>query len=123
VRLLLACLAVGLVIGAGCVADTRPDPETCTRPAVTLDARLTEEALEPSSLDVCRGQVVTLHIAAEREGFIHIHGYDEQAAEVRPGETVALQFVADSSGQFPIELHTNDETEGRELGIFTVHEP
>jgi hypothetical protein len=123
VRLLPACLAVGLVIGAGCVADTRPAPEICARPAVTLDAALTEDALEPSRLDVCRGQMVTLRIAAESEGFIHIHGYDEQAAEVRPGETAVLQFVADSSGQFPIELHTNDETEGRELGIFTVHEP
>ena len=122
-HLLVACLTVSLVLGTSCVADTRPDPETCAQPAVTLDARLTNDALEPSSLEVCRDQVVTLHVAAEREGVLHIHGYDEQAAELRPGETIQFQFVADHSGQFVIELHTNEETQGSELGVFTVHEP
>jgi hypothetical protein len=116
-------LAAILALGMGCVADTRPDPETCAQPAVTLDARVTDAGLQPSSLDVCRDQVVTLRITAEREGVVHIHGYDEQAAELRPEEPVVFQFVADHSGQFRIELHTDEETEGVALGVFTVHEP
>lgn len=121
--LLLAFLAVSLALITGCIADTRPDTEICAQAAVTLDARLTDERLEPSNLDVCRGQVVTLRVAAERDGFLHIHGYDEQAAELLPGETVVFQFVVERSGQFPIEVHTNEATQGTELGVFTVHEP
>jgi hypothetical protein len=108
---------------SACVADTRPPPELCAQPSLTLDATLAETGLAPQNLDVCRGQVVTLTIASERDGVIHIHGYDEQAAEVAPDEAVTFQFVAERSGQFVIELHTQEATAGTEIGILTVHEP
>jgi hypothetical protein len=95
----------------------------CSQPATTLEASLTDAGLEPSNLDVCREQVVTLTIASEREGFVHIHGYDEQSAEVLPGEAVSFQFIAERSGEFPIEVHVHGESAGVDVGVFTVHEP
>jgi hypothetical protein len=116
-------LVIGLILVTACVAETRPPPDACGAAAATVEARLADAGLEPSRFDVCRGQVVTLTLASERDGVIHIHGYDEQAAEVAPGESVTFQFVAERSGQFVIELHTQEATAGTELGVFTVHEP
>jgi hypothetical protein len=116
-------MVLAVATASGCVADTRPSPAVCSQPAITVDATLTDAGLEPPNLDVCRGQVLKLAIASEREGFVHIHGYDEQSVEIRPGETVSLQFAAERSGEFPIELHTRGESAGIHVGVFTVHEP
>jgi hypothetical protein len=116
-------LLIGLLFVTACIADTRPPADVCAQPSVTMDATLTDAGLDPQNLDVCRDQVVTLNVTSEVDGFVHIHGYDEQSAEVTPGATLSLQFVADRSGQFVVELHTQDATAGAEVGVFTVHEP
>jgi hypothetical protein len=107
-----------------CVAESRPDAEACAAPSIELSLRLTAAGLTPAP-DVCRDQEVTLRIASEVDGFIHIHGYDEAvpATEVVAGEELELTFTADEEGQYPIELHPADEPEGIDVGIFTVHEP
>lgn len=112
-------LAAGL---AACVEDSRPS--SCEGPA-TIDAALSAEALSPPDPAVCRGQEVTLRVASEINGVIHLHGYDDQvpATPVTAGETLELRFTAGRSGQFPIELHPEQDPRGHEVGIFTVHEP
>ncbi|MGH2429154.1 MAG: hypothetical protein ACRDGV_09800 [Candidatus Limnocylindria bacterium] len=118
-------LVVLTLTSVACVADNRPDPQACGQASVALDLRLAEGTLEPNDPAVCRGQEVTLTIDVEQDGVFHIHGYDEEvsATEVRAGEATTFEFRASRSGQFPIELHTDDEPEGVPLGIFTVHEP
>lgn len=113
------------VLLIGCVTDSRPDAEACSAPSVELSLRLATDALTPADPAVCRDQEVTLRIASEVDGFIHIHGYDDAvpATEVVAGEELELAFTADQSGQFPIELHPADAPEGIDVGIFTVHEP
>ena len=37
-------------------------------------------------------------------------------------EEVTLEFIADRSSQYPIELHASDDPQGVTIGIFTVHE-
>jgi hypothetical protein len=110
---------------AACVSDTGPDAESCDAPSIELELTLTADALTPSDPAVCRDQDVTLRIASDVDGFIHIHGYDEAvpATEVVAGEELELAFTADRSGQFPIELHPADDPEGIDVGVFTVHEP
>jgi hypothetical protein len=116
-------VVLATVLGA-CVSDSRPNASACAAPAIVLDLRLTTTDLTPAP-SVCRGQEVTLRIASEVDGFIHIHGYDEAvpATEVVAGEELELTFTADEEGQYPIELHPADEPEGIDVGIFTVHEP
>jgi hypothetical protein len=119
---MLVALALGL---AGCVSDSGPDPVACDAESIELELRLTADALTPENPSVCRDQEVTLRIASEVDGFIHIHGYDEivPATEVTDGETLELTFQAERDGQFHIELHPAAAPEGVEVGIFTVNEP
>ena len=118
----LALLLGGLL--AACVSDSRPNASACASASVELELRLSATELAPAP-SVCRDQDVTLRIASEVDGLIHIHGYDEavSATEVAAGETLELTFRAERSGQFPIELHPAEDPEGIEVGIFTVHEP
>jgi hypothetical protein len=121
-RTLGTLLLMALLVA--CVADTRPDAEACRAPSTELSLRLTAEELTPAPA-VCRDQDVTLRIASDVDGFIHIHGYDDAvpATEVVAGEELVLTFTADEEGQYPIELHPADDPEGMDVGIFTVHEP
>lgn len=118
-------LAAGLVVAAitGCVADTLP--EACDEPSITLELELTIDSLTPGAPAVCRDQRVSLVIASTVDGVVHIHGYDAvvPASAVNAGEELRLSFIAERSGQFPIELHPADDPIGVSIGVFTVHEP
>jgi len=119
---LLTLLSVGVV---ACVEDTSPDDELCAAPSIQLELVLEADALTPADPSVCRGQTVRLTVMSQVDGVFHVHGYDEElpAAAVRAGEEVVLDFVAERSGQFPIELHADDDPRGVAVGILTVHEP
>ena len=121
-RLPLMLLAVPLLL-AGCVSENRP--ASCEEPSVRLELTLGADALTPSDPAVCRDQAVVLVVHSEVEGVLHIHGYDEAvpATQVTAGDDVELDFTAERSGQFPIELHTDESPEGTNVGVFTVHEP
>jgi len=66
-----------------------------------------------------------LVITPQVDGVLHVHGYDAElpATTVVAGEVIELTFTAGRSGQFPIELHTDEDTQGVSVGILTVHEP
>lgn len=115
-------IAVALVV-AGCVPSADL-PESCDADAVTLQARLVEERLEPSSLEVCRGQQVTIELTVERDAVFHLHGYDAEvpARQVTAGEDLTLEFEASRAGQFPIAIHTTDGPAEATVGTFVVHE-
>lgn len=109
---------------AACIQSTVV-PEDCDAAAVTREATLDGDGLTPATLDVCRGQQVTLEIVIERDGILHLHGYDDEApaSAVRGGETREISFSAVRSGQFPIELHTTDSPAEATVGVLIVHEP
>ena len=116
-------MLVAAILGA-CVPQVAL-PASCHEPSVMLHATLADEQLTPGTLEVCRGQQVTLMVNAERDGVFHVHGYDDQvsAAEIRAGRTLTLEFTAVRSGQFPIGLHTIDGPAEATVGTLTVHEP
>ena len=120
---LVAALGLALLLAA-CVSDSRPGAEACAAASIEIDATLAADALTPKNLAVCRDQDVTVRIASDVDGIIHIHGYDEiaPATEVTSGETLELAFVAERDGQYPIELHPAGSPEGVSVGILTVHE-
>jgi len=107
----------------GCVTENRR-PATCDADETTVELTLSATALEPDDPAACRGQLVTMIIDPEVDGGFHIHGLDDlvPATSVVADEQVTLAFTVDRSGQFPIELHPDDDPEGVTLGIFTVHE-
>jgi hypothetical protein len=118
----VAVAGLFVVIGlAGCI-DTDAD---CGALPMRIELTLTADGLMPPNPTVCRDRDVTLAVTSEVDGVLHIHGYDEQvpATTVAAGEVTELAFTAVRSGQFPIELHTDEDTQGVSLGIFTVDEP
>ena len=119
VRVVLAL--VGAVALAGCIGG----PPGCDALPAEIELTLTADTLTPSDPAVCRGSDVTLTITPEVDGVLHIHGYDAEvpATPVTQGDVVALVFTAERSGQFPIELHTDENTQGLNVGLFTVNEP
>ena len=122
-RAITPLVGIVLVALAGCIGDG--GPPTCDSAEVTLDLTLTATELDPTNVDVCRDQAVTLRISPEADGLIHIHGYDDEvpATEVTAGEETVLAFDAARAGQYPIEFHPADDPAGISVGIFTVHEP
>ncbi|MGQ0606914.1 MAG: copper resistance CopC family protein [Chloroflexota bacterium] len=97
----------------------------CEALPTRIELTLADGALAPSNPSVCRGRQVTLVVTTDVDGVLHVHCYDAHvpATSMTAGEVVQLVFTATRSGQFPIELHTDDNTEGVSVGIFTVHEP
>jgi hypothetical protein len=118
VLLLVAALTVACVEQTGL-------PDDCDAGAVQRQASLAGERLDPESIDVCKGQEVTLDISSEVAGELHLHGYDEEApeVEVEAGGTATFEFTATRAGQFVIELHAHDDGSEIEVGLLTVHEP
>jgi hypothetical protein len=117
----LAALALVAAFGVACT----PANEACAAPSVTLEATVTDTSMDPSDLTVCRDQDVRLEVSAETDGTFHIHGYDDQvpAVSLEPGDVTVLEFTADTSGQFIIELHAHDGGDESEIGVLTVNEP
>ena len=110
------------VVGlAGCIG-TDAD---CAALPTRIELALSADGLTPADPTVCRDQEVTLVVTSEVDGVLHIHGYDDEvpATTVAAGEVTELDFTAIRSGQFPIELHPDEDPQGVSLGIFTVDEP
>ena len=117
----VAAAAACAVLLAACVAG----PPACNEGPTEIAVTLTSETMTPSSPAVCRGSDITLTILPEVDGVFHIHGYDAEvpATEFTSGDVLELRFTAVRSGQFPIEIHTDDNTQGVNVGLLTVHEP
>ncbi len=110
-----------LAVTVGCVEQVSA-PEDCDASSVDRQASLSGDRLDPEGIDVCKGQEVTIEIASERAGELHLHGYDEEV-EAAAGEIATFEFTATRSGQFVIELHAPDAETAIEVGLLTVHEP
>jgi methionine-rich copper-binding protein CopC len=117
---------VALIVSSALVlAACIPSASSCPSAQPVIDVAVTATSMSPSDPAACRGQEVTLRVAAEADGVFHIHGYDDAvpATSVAAGETTAISFTADRSGQFPIEFHALDDPAGVEIGILTINEP
>jgi hypothetical protein len=119
-----AAAILAAVVLVGCVQQATL-PDDCSATMVQRSATLSGDHLTPQSIDVCKGQQVTLGVTTERAGEIHLHGYDVEAPEVvvQPGDTATFKFKATRPGQFIIELHTPNNGPEIEVGLLTVHEP
>ena len=117
-------LSIGVLLAVALAGCLEGDPDCAALPT-RIELTLTADRLTPTNPAVCRGKEVTLVVTSEVDGVFHIHGYDDEvpATTVTAGEVTELVFPASRSGQFPIELHTDENTVGVALGVFTVHEP
>lgn len=119
-----AVLALGVLLLVAACVPASDLPADCDEREVTREATLVELRLEPATLEVCRGQEVSLVLTVERDAVLHIHGYDAEAPaqQVLAGETRTIAFEAVRAGQFPIAIHTTDGPAEADVGTLTVHE-
>jgi hypothetical protein len=115
-----AALAIVASLAVGCQPNA-----ACEETSVSLEATVSDTAMEPSALTVCRDQDVTLVLTSETDGVLHIHGYDDQvpAVTLESGDVMDIEFTADVVGQFIIELHAHAGDTSAEIGVLTVDEP
>jgi hypothetical protein len=115
---------LALLLGVAACVPAASLPDDCGATAVTREAVLVDERMEPATLEVCRDQIVTLRLDVQRDAIFHIHGYDAEAPaqEVSAGETVTIPFQAVRAGQFPIAIHTTDGPAEADVGTLIVHE-
>ena len=59
--------------------------------------------MSPEHLSAHAGDTVTINIRSNREGEVHLHGYDI-AFDTKAGEVASHTFKADKTGSFEIEL-------------------
>jgi len=117
----LALLTAGLVVLAACTTSMAQ----CPTDSVTVEATVTDGGMDPSAIEVCRGQKVTLEVHSQTTSVFHLHGFDDQvpAIGLTPGETTTLEFTAGAAGQFIIEIHDRSGASSVEIGVLTVNEP
>ena len=112
----MALAVAGFLVLAGCASSSGP----CGPAALSLEATVTADAMDPSALEACKGQDVTITVSSEIDAELHLHGYDIEE-ELTSGATTDITFTADVAGQFIVELHT--DTGEVEVAVLTVREP
>ena len=83
--------------------------------ALTIRVTVDGESMEPETVRVTQGDMVTLQIQTEHSGEFHVHGYDVKT-DAEAGETTDLFFQADPTGRFKITFHESETTEEKPNG-------
>ncbi len=98
-RLTRALLPLFLVLAAtGCSTQGTVDPTTIH---LDITAQTPEEPVEEQ---VRLHTLVTLEVASEVDGILHVHGYEEEL-ELTAGKTTEKTFEANMTGAFEVETH------------------
>jgi hypothetical protein len=94
-------------------AASNPAPGKDVFDLVVKDGKL---ASGQSVIQVRRGEQVVLRISSDATDELHLHGYDLHA-RIIPQETAVLEFSANRTGRFTLELHEAQT----ELGAVEVY--
>ena len=78
---------------------------------LNIPVKVEQDRLDPDTVRVKKGDMVTLVIQADSAGEFHLHGYDIER-DVSPEQDVDLSFVADVEGRFKITFHAQATTSG-----------
>ena len=106
-RLITTIAVVVTTLAAACGGST---PQAVEIP-VTVEAK----TMNPGTIRVKQGDMVTLKIDAEDDGEFHLHGYDIEQ-DINKDEVTDLYFVADATGRFRITFHHSEEAEDEKEG-------
>ena len=86
---------------------------TTTAPANLIRVEGGVKVEGPDTISVPQGEFVRVQVVADVADEIHVHGYDLFFQTI-PGEPVLVEFAADATGIFEIEL------EGSNLGLVDI---
>ncbi len=100
----VALVLLPLLVTLGLAGCTNPSPVESTR--ILLDVTATAPA-EPREEEVPLRSTVTLVVASEVDGLLHVHGFDEEV-DLVAGQTSDVTFRASMAGAFEVETHDPD---------------
>jgi plastocyanin len=106
-------VAVGLIAMIAAAACGGGDPEE-----LDLPVSITGGVMEPGTIKVKQGDMVTFKIQADQGGEFHLHTYDIEA-DIPAATVTDFYFVAEATGRFKITYHPvaedgHDEAEGHD---------
>ncbi|WP_035728182.1 hypothetical protein [Bradyrhizobium murdochi] len=73
---------------------------------LTFDFRIERGRITESApvVRVKQGDVVRLRWSTDRPIVVHLHGYDIER-KIEPGTVSLMEFAANATGRFPVEVH------------------
>ena len=103
--LLLAVGLIAIIAGAACSGG---DPQE-----LDIEVSIDHGLMEPETIEVIQGDMVTLKILANEGGEFHLHTYDIEM-DIEAGSETDFSFVAEATGRFKITYHPQGESEHNE---------
>jgi hypothetical protein len=84
---------------------------------LTFDFHIERGRVTESSqvIRIRQGDVVRLRWITDRPIVLHLHGYDIER-KIEPGTIGLMEFVANASGRFPVEIHGSPGPGGHSHG-------
>ncbi|MFY9616350.1 MAG: hypothetical protein WAT58_13215 [Candidatus Dormiibacterota bacterium] len=101
--------------GSSPTAAGSPSP-TLPPNTVAINLTVTGSNVSPQDPSAKKGQNVQMTITTDKDEEVHLHGYDIHFS-CKAGSPLTMNFVADKTGQFEIEL----EATSTHLTNFTVN--
>ena len=99
-RIVVAAVLVVLAVAVGVLIFTNRSQGGQN---VTINVTVTgAKAMKPSDLTAHQNDNVTMNITSDTDGEVHLHGYDISFS-TKAGQVVSQTFMADKTGDFPIE--------------------
>lgn len=102
-------VAMGLITMIAAIACNSSDPET-----LDVMVAIKSGVMDPKTIKVKQGDMVTLKILADDAGEFHLHTYDVEA-DIPADQETDFYFVAEATGRFKITYHPLAE-DGHEDG-------
>src|ERR1700704_4159119 len=108
-----AVLVVFVAVGAYLIFGNKSaGPQNITFNVTVTGAK----SMQPGELSAHHNDTVTINITSDKEGEVHLHGYDI-AFDTKPNQVVSHTFKAANTGSFEIEW----ESTTTHLGDLTVN--
>ena len=103
--LLLAVGLIAIIAGAACSGG---DPQE-----LDIEVSIDHGLMNPETIEVIHGDMVTLKILANEGGEFHLHTYDIEM-DIEAGSETDFFFVTEATGRFKITYHPQGESEHNE---------
>lgn len=103
--LLLAVGLIAIIAGAACSGG---DPQE-----LDIEVSIDHGVMNPETIEVIQGDMVTLKILANEGGEFHLHTYDIEM-DIEASSETDFFFVAEATGRFKITYHPQGESEHNE---------
>lgn len=100
--LLLAVGLIAIIAGAACSGG---DPQE-----LDIEVSIDHGVMNPETIEVIQGDMVTLKILANEGGEFHLHTYDIEM-DIEASSETDFFFVAEATGRFKITYHPQGESE------------